>query len=240
MIIKADMHIHTCLSPCADVSISPRRVAEKAAKAGLSMIFITDHNSMENAGAAMKAGDKYPNIKIYPGMEITSREEVHTLALFDNINDAYAVQYEIYNYLSEIQSEKESEDQILANEHDEVEGFCRKSLFSAVNRSVEYIINMIHQHNGLAIAAHIDRQSFSVIGQLGFIPGDLKYDALEISANTSIEQANARFKEYADKFNFVKGSDSHSLDSIGTIYTEFEAIDNSFSSFASFIKMKIN
>jgi predicted metal-dependent phosphoesterase TrpH len=240
MIIKADMHIHTCLSPCADISISPKRVAQKAVNSGLSMIFITDHNSMENAEAAMKAADKYSNIKIYPGMEITSREEVHTLALFENINDASSMQYEIYRYLPDIQSEKESEDQVIANELDEVKGFCRKSLFNAVDRSLEFIVNKIHQYNGLAIAAHIDRQSFSVIGQLGFIPDNLQYDALEISPNTSIKQANTRYREYADKYNFVRGSDSHWLESIGSVFTEFEAKDNSFSSFASFVKRKIN
>jgi len=236
MVIKADMHIHTCLSPCAETSISPKRAVEKAFREGLILIFITDHNSMENAEAAIKAAEKYENLKVYPGMEITSREEVHTLALFENIQDAYAVQYDIYKYIPNIISEKESHNQVIANENDEVEGYCNKSLFSAVNKNIDFIVNLIHQNNGLAVAAHIDRPSFSVISQLGFIPEDLEYDALEVSPNTDPEKAKIIYKEYSDKYNFVTGSDSHWLDNIGKAYTEFEGKDNSFSSFASFLK----
>jgi predicted metal-dependent phosphoesterase TrpH len=240
MIIKADMHIHTCLSPCAEISISPKRAAERAYQEGLMMIFITDHNSMQNAEAAMKTAEKYENLKVYPGMEITSREEVHTLALFEYIQDAYAMQYEIYKYLPDIISERESKDQVIANENDEVEGYCSKSLFSAVDKNIDYIVNLIHQHNGLAVAAHIDRPSFSVISQLGFIPETLDYDALEISPITGIEKAKTIYKEYSGKYNFITGSDSHWLDNIGKVYTEFEAKDNSFSSFTSFLKRKVN
>ena len=240
MIIKADMHIHTCLSPCADISISPKRAAEKAFKEGLMMIFITDHNSMENSEAAMKAADKYEKLKVYPGLEITSREEVHTLALFENLQDAYAMQDEIYRYLPGVLSERESHDQVIANENDEVEGYCSKSLFSAVDKSLDYIVNLIHQNNGLSVAAHIDRPSFSVISQLGFIPDNLHYDALEVSPNTGLDKAKSIYKEYSDKYNFVTGSDSHWLNNIGKVYTEFEGKGNSFSSFASFLKRKIN
>ena len=240
MVIKADMHIHTCLSPCAEISISPKRAAEKAYREGLMIIFITDHNSMENAEAAMNAAEKYEKLKVYPGMEITSREEVHTLALFENIKDAYAVQYEIYKYIPDIISEKESHDQVIANENDEVEGYCSKSLFSAVDRNIDYIVSLIHENNGLAVAAHIDRPSFSVISQLGFIPENLNYDALEVSPNTGPDKAKTMYKEYSDKYNFIMGSDSHWLDNIGKAYTEFDGTDNSFSSFASFLKKKIN
>ncbi len=240
MIIKADMHIHSCLSPCAEVSISPKRIVEKAYQAGLTLIFITDHNSTENAEAAMKTASKYENIRVYPGMEVTSREEVHTLALFEDISSASAIQNELYGFLPDAISEKEYNEQVVANEFDEVEGFCKKSLFSAVNLSIDEIVNLIHKYKGLAVAAHIDRESFSVLGQLGFIPENLKYDALEVSPNTTIEQAKIRYKEYSDSYNFVKGSDSHWLETIGTVFTEFEAKDNSFSSFASFINRRIN
>jgi hypothetical protein len=240
MIVKADMHIHTCLSPCAEVTISPKRVVEQAYRSGLSIIFITDHNSAENTEAAMKTATRYDSIRVYPGMEITSREEVHSLALFENAGDAVSVQNEIYRHLADGFSEKEYGKQVVANEFDEVEGFCKKSLFSAVDLSIGEIVNLIHKYNGLAVAAHIDRQSFSVISQLGFIPENLNYDALEVSPNMTTEQAKLNYPEYADKFNFVKGSDSHWLSGIGTVFTEFEAKDNSFSSFASYIKKKIN
>ena len=232
-LIKIDMHIHTCLSPCADISISPKRIVEKAYQKGLNMIFITDHNSIENAEAAMKSSKKYKDLKVYPGMEITSKEEVHTLALFENLDDAYKTQNYIYSYLPDTDKEQEYKEQIIANENDEVEGFLKKSLFNAVDISIDGIVSLIHKNNGLAIAAHIDRESFSVIGQLGFIPEELQYDALEISPNMSLEEAKEVYREYNSRFKFVKGSDSHSLESIGNNYTELRVRSNSFKSLFS-------
>ena len=227
------MHIHTCLSPCAEISISPKRIVEKAYQKGLNMIFITDHNTTENSEAAMKTSENFKDLMVYPGMEITSKEEVHTLALFENIDDAYNAQNYIYKYLPDAINEQEYKEQIIANENNEVEGFLKKSLFNAVDISVGDIVNLIHDNNGLAIAAHIDRESFSVIGQLGFIPEELNFDALEISPNMSLEKAIETYKEYSSKYRFVTGSDSHSLDSIGSNYTEFLGKDNSFESFVS-------
>lgn len=235
MIVKADIHVHTCLSPCADIRQSPKRVIEKAYKEGLNLIFITDHNSSENCEAAIKVSRKYKDLMVYPGLEITSREEVHTLALFENLNDALSVQKFIYGFLPDTNNRVEFENQIIANEFDEVEGFLKKSLFSAVNLRIENIIEQIHLNKGIAIAAHIDRESFSVISQLGFIPEDLSFDALEISPNLSIENAKAKFPECSKRFKFLKGSDSHYLNQLGNPFTEYEAQDNSFISFINFI-----
>jgi predicted metal-dependent phosphoesterase TrpH len=237
-VIKVDMHIHTCLSPCAGISISPKRIVEKAYQEGLNMIFITDHNTTENSEPAMKTSENFKDLMVYPGMEITSKEEVHTLALFENIENAYNAQNYIYKYLPDAINEQEYKEQIIANENNEVEGFLKKSLFNAVDISVGDIVSLIHENNGLAIAAHIDRESFSVIGQLGFIPEELNFDALEISPNTSLEKAKDLYKEYNTKFKFVTGSDSHALETIGSNYTEFDGKDNSFESFSSFLSMK--
>lgn len=235
MIIKADIHVHTCLSPCADTRQSPKRVIEKASKEGLNLIFITDHNSTENSESAMIVGERYKDLMVYPGMEITSREEVHTLALFENINDARSLQNYIYRYLPDTDNIMEFENQILANANDEFEGYLKKSLFNAVNLKIERIIELIHQNNGIAIAAHIDRESFSIISQLGFIPDELKFDALEVSPNLSLEKAKAKYPEYSGRFRFVKGSDSHFLEQIGSTYTEYEGKDNTFKSLVDFI-----
>ena len=239
-LIKADLHIHTCLSPCAEISISPKRIVEKAFKCGFDMIFITDHNSMENAEAAIRASRGYESLNVYPGMEITSKEEVHTLALFKDIQSAYNTQRTVHRNLPNAVNQSEFIEQIIANEFDEVEGYSAKSLFSAVNMSVSEIVDLIHNNKGLAIAAHIDRESFSVISQLGFIPGNLNFDALEVSPNTDLEKAKDKFKEYYEKYNFVTGSDSHFIDNFGKFFMEFECEDNSFESFASYIRKSKN
>lgn len=234
-LIKADVHLHTCLSPCAEVTQSPKRVIERVTEIGLDLVFITDHNSMVNVEAAIKRGRNLKSLKIYPGMEITTREEIHILSLFENLVDANNTQEYINKYLPDIFFEKEKNEQIIANENDEVEGFYGKSLFSAVDLDIDEIIELIHNNNGLAIAAHIDRQSFSIISQLGFIPEKCKLDALEISPNMSLQEANEVFEDYAKKYKFVRGSDAHELNMIGCSYTEYYEKDNSFESFRDFI-----
>jgi 3',5'-nucleoside bisphosphate phosphatase len=234
-LIKADVHLHTCLSPCADITQSPKRVVEKAKEQGFNLLFITDHNSMVNAEAAIKTGKDLGDLWIYPGMEITTREEIHILSLFENLDDAGNTQDYINNYLPDVYYEKERQEQIIANENDEVEGFYGKSLFSAVDLALDEIIELVHTNNGIVIAAHIDRQSFSIISQLGFIPEVCKLDALEISPNMSLKKADEIYKDYALKYKFVKGSDSHSLNTIGCSFTEYYGKDNSFESFYNFI-----
>jgi predicted metal-dependent phosphoesterase TrpH len=208
---------------------------EKAYDKGLDIIFITDHNTMANTEAAMKAAKMYDNIKVYPGIEITTSEEIHTLALFGNTEDAYRVQETINKNLPDAYYEKEISEQILANENDEVEGYYDKSLLSAVDMSIDEILELIHKNNGLAIAAHIDRPSFSVISQFGFIPDNCGFDALEISPNMNMESAKEYYKDYCGKYKFVKGSDSHSLNLIGSTYTEICGKENTFAEFRRFI-----
>jgi 3',5'-nucleoside bisphosphate phosphatase len=234
-LIKADVHLHTCLSPCADLTQSPKRIMEKLNEKNFDIIFITDHNSIANAKAAMEAGKTYGNMKIYPGMEITSMEEIHVLSLFENFKDAENTQEYINNYLPDVYFEKEKQEQIIANENDEVEGFYGKSLFSAVDLNLDETVDLIHTNKGIAIAAHIDRQSFSVISQLGFIPENCKFDALEISPNMGINDAIKIYKDYSLRYKFVKGSDSHSLNTVGCAYTEYYGEDNSFNSFFNFL-----
>lgn len=234
-LIRTDIHIHTCLSPCAEISMSPKKIAEKAAGCGLNLLFITDHNTMDNVMAVMRAASEYSDLRILPGMEITSREEVHTLGLFEKIHDAFRVQINVYKYLKDTDNPKEYENQIIANEYDEVEGYLKKSLLSSVDLDLKSVVDLIHENNGLAIAAHIDRPSFSVISQLGFIPEDINYDAVEISANSSYKKAKDLLTSAAEKYKFVTGSDSHSLDSFGTHSIEFYGNNNSFQNFKKYL-----
>jgi predicted metal-dependent phosphoesterase TrpH len=238
MTVKLDIHIHTCLSPCAEVSQSPLRIVKTAYNEGLNMIFITDHNSVENAGAAMAAASDNPDLVVYPGMEITSKEEVHTLGLFENLEDAVRMQGAVYAKLPDATNWKERRKMVVANEYDEVERFCRKSLFGAADISLSEIINLIHRNNGLAIAAHIDRPGFSVISQLGFIPESIEYDALEVSRNTGLECVKEKYPG-CKKFRFVMGSDAHALEHIGSAITCFEG-ENSFEGLRAFCHSQVS
>jgi PHP family Zn ribbon phosphoesterase len=212
-IFRADLHIHTCLSPCGDISMSPKRIVSKAVERDIDIIAINDHNSAENAQAAIRAAEGL-SLTVLPGMEVCTREEIHVIALFENLQSALELQQIVYDSL---QGENDAETfglQVVANEADEVVRFNSKLLIGAADISVDDIVGAIHRLGGIAIASHIDRPSYSVIGQLGFIPDNLKFDALEISTGTTIENARTRYPEYSGAV-FVQNSDAHNLDGIG-------------------------
>ncbi|MFH0975369.1 MAG: PHP domain-containing protein [Spirochaetota bacterium] len=213
-VFNCDLHIHTCLSPCADLDMHPSALVERALDAKLDLIAICDHNSSENVQYVIKAALN-KNIKILPGMEVTTSEEVHVLAIFDNLPDLLKLQEIIYAHLPGENNEKRFGVQAIVNENAEVEGLSDRLLIGATDLSLDTVISHIHQHNGLAIASHIDHENFSVLSQLGFISEDMHFDALEISAAMGIKEARKKYKEL-NKYSFITSSDAHYLKDIGT------------------------
>lgn len=216
--IFADLHIHTCLSPCASLDMTPKKIVAAAQKMGLDLIAVTDHNSAENVTSVIMAAQD-TDLHVIPGFEITTSEEAHIIALFGTVEDAMAIQKTIFDNLQPGENDEELFGmQVIANELDEVEGFNKKLLIGATGLSVDQVVNAIHKHNGLAIAAHIDREAFSLISQLGFIPPDLSLDGVEISKRTSIQKAIKQFSMY--NLPMLTSSDSHEIDNIGSRTTQ--------------------
>jgi PHP family Zn ribbon phosphoesterase len=216
---RADLHVHTCLSPCADLTMSPKRIVETGLKKDLDIIAVCDHNSAENVGAAIRAacGTK---LTILAGMEITSSEEAHIIGLFPAYDAVNALQDLVYQNLTPGENnESLFGAQIIANELDEIEGYNKRLLIAATKLPVGRIVDEIHQLKGIAIASHVDREAYSIIGQLGFIPEDLMLDALEISTSLSIPEARAKFPEI-EKYTLISSSDAHYLNDIGRAFTQ--------------------
>ena len=222
-VFKADLHVHTCLSPCTELDMSPREIVDQAKVKKIDIIGICDHNSAENVPAVMKAAKNLP-ISILPGIEVTSQEEVHILALFDDFDNALKLQEYVYDNLPGENNEEAFGMQVIVNEKAEVLGFNNKLLIGATTISLEKIIRIIHNFSGIAIASHIDRESFSIISQLGFVPENLELDALEISPNTAFEEAKKKFKM---NYPLTCSSDAHYPNDIGKGYTSFLLEDGS-------------
>lgn len=215
---KCDLHIHTCLSPCAELDMHPRALIEKACQAGLDIIAICDHNASENVPFVIEAS-RNKKITVFPGMEITTGEEVHFIALFDSLNALAGLQEYIYLHLPGKNDEGRFGVQAIVNEKGEVEGLNDRLLIGATDLSLDDLLDYVHGHNGLAIASHIDRESFSVLSQLGFIDESIHFDALEISAALNFQQARVRYPEYGD-YALISSSDAHFLKDIGTTMTK--------------------
>jgi predicted metal-dependent phosphoesterase TrpH len=220
-VMTADLHIHTCLSPCGDLDMTPTKIVRKALEKNLAMIAVTDHNSAENTSAVIAAA-RDTDLFVVPGIEVTTLEEAHMVALFDKVESALSMQALIYDSLQTGENDEGVFGiQVVANEFDEVEDINKRLLIGATGLAVGEVVEAIHNRQGLAIAAHLDRESYSLVSQLGFIPQDLDLDAIEISGHTPLSDARARFKEY-ERFPFITSSDAHFPDDIGASSTRFQ------------------
>ena len=219
--IKADLHVHTCLSPCSGLDMSPREIVSAALQKGLDLIGICDHNSAENALAVKRAGRRN-GLMVLAGMEVASSEEAHILAFFDDDDGLLDFQKFIYRHLDGRNDAHAFGLQVIADDEDGVTGFCDRLLIGATSLPAEEIVSAARavQGESLVIAAHVDRESFSIIGQLGFIPPNLKLDAVEISPRMTATEARDRFPDCRN-YPIVTGSDAHSPRDIGQRYTSF-------------------
>lgn len=215
---RCDLHIHTCLSPCAELDMYPKAIIERALERKLDVIGICDHNAGENVFFVQQSAKNLP-IVVLPGMELTSREEVHLLALFDKLDVLLTMQEIVYQHLPGKNDEDVFGCQAIVNDHNEVEGFNEHLLIGATDLPLTALIDHIHALDGLAIASHIDRESFSAISQLGFISDDMPFDALEVSARVGLQDARHRFPELSRR-TFVVSSDAHFIRDIGRGYTD--------------------
>lgn len=220
---KADLHIHTSLSPCADEEMFPQSIIKQAKMNDLDIVGICDHNSAENVVATKKIGQR-EDVAVIGGIEATSQEEVHILALFDKIKELFEFQEIIYKKLPGVNDEKIFGKQLIIDENNEVVGSNKRFLIGATSLSLQEIVKVIYSLGGLTIASHIDREIYSIIAQLGFIPEGLLLDALELSPNYNGKTVCAAGRQIDPElygFSLVTFSDAHFLKDIGKSFTIF-------------------
>lgn len=212
-IFSCDLHIHSTLSPCGSLEMSPSNIIAKAKQVGLHVISITDHNMVENCLYANEIGKK-SDITVLFGMELQTIEEIHLLAFFDTYELALAFQTKVYDLLPDIQNDAEYfGDQVVVNEENEIIRFENRLLLNSAQISITDATSWIKNHGGIAIPSHIDSPTFSIISQLGYIPDDLPFDALEVrNKEKAIELMPLIMKKNTP---FVSFSDAHYLEDIG-------------------------
>jgi hypothetical protein len=199
----------------------------------MAMIAVCDHNSAGNVRPVREASELLGGPRVIPGMEITSREEVHVLGFFPDEAAALAASDEVQETLppwrplsSRTAAGLRSPEQELVDAEGNITGIEPKMLAAASLFSLCDAVKLIHQHGGLAVAAHMDRRSFSVPGQLGFLPPDVPFDGLEVSAAGALK---GRAKEFqAHGLPLLCSSDGHFLSDVGSGFTVLEVSEPAF------------
>lgn len=206
----ADLHIHTCLSPCADDDMVPVNILNMAKLMGTKILGVCDHNSAKNAKSLLETAKDY-DILVIPGIEVQSAEEVHMLCFFENLNEVLEWQEYIYCFLPQIENKPryfgrqwivDGQGNILDEEN--------RMLLTSTSLTVEEISEKVSKLNGILIPAHVDRRHYSIVSQLGFIPEKLKIDAVEFSRAISEADFRKSF-HYINKYTLITSSDAHSL-----------------------------
>ena len=213
---RGDFHIHSCLSPCAALEMSPSAIVQCAQEAGLNAIGLSDHNCAFNL-PAFSAVCKRQGMDCLYGLEVTSVEEAHMLCLFDDLDAALDLGEKVYASLPDIPNQPDRfGDQPIIDENENVLGFADKFLISASSYDIGVLIDLVHERGGLFVPAHIDRSVFGIISQLGFLPEE-DFDAVELTkwGNPAL----------ALHYPIVRNSDSHQLSSVGSAFTEFDAAE---------------
>lgn len=225
-----DFHIHSALSPCGDNDMTPNNIVNMAAISGLDTIAISDHNSVKNVKAAMEVG-KACGVSVIPGMEVETAEEVHILTLYPSIEAAEFAAQEVYKSLPDIKNRPDifGEQRIMDSE-DNIVGYEEKLLISPTSLSMEKLFDLVLSAGGIFIPAHVDRHSYSVLTNLGFIPDDLAISHIEISKGVEDLESYLNNRPDLKGYGIFRNSDAHYLENISQreAYIDCEDVSDIF------------
>lgn len=224
-----DLHIHTGLSPCGDSDMSPNNIVNMALLKELDCIAITDHNACGNVRAVMEAAAG-TELLVIPGMEVETAEEIHVLCLFPHLESATAVWEAVDKSLPGIRNKEEIFGrQLFFDSADNVTGSCDKLLVTATGLSLYELFPLVEGAGGVAIPAHIDRSSYSIVSSLGSIPPDLDIGLVEFSKTADPEAFIHEYEaSFPQRLAYLQNSDAHYLGDISERerYLEFEEAPN--------------
>jgi 3',5'-nucleoside bisphosphate phosphatase len=219
---RADLHVHTVLSPCAGIEMIPPLIVEEAIERGINLIAITDHNSTANIAAVQKAAEG-SGLIVLPGMELQTREEVHVLCLFDQLEQVYALQSWVDARMPPLLNNPDFfGEQFVV---DETGDFIRREerlLLSSIEATLNEAWEQVCGLGGWFVPAHINRQAFGLINVLGLVPTDITIDALEISRHMTLSAAETRFPQIRG-YPLIQNGDVHYLDDfLGSMHWNIE------------------
>ena len=207
-----DLHVHSCLSPCADNDNTPNNIAGMAHLSGIKIVALTDHNTSKNCPAFFEAAKRYGIVPV-AGMELTTSEDIHVVCLFEELSSAMAFDEFIQGRRVLIKNRTDVfGDQLILDGNDEVIGTEDNLLPNATAVSLDEAPSLVESYGGVCFPAHIDRDANGIVAILGTVPDTPHFGCVEI-------HDGGKITEYKEKYGledklFVVSSDSHYLTDI--------------------------
>ncbi len=228
---SADLHIHSVLSPCGDLDMSPARIVSEASRRGLDIIAVTDHNHTGHARITRRLAESYGIWVVY-GAEVNTREEVHCLTFFDTDEQIERFQEELDRSLPRMPNDPDLfGHQVIVDEKDQIIREIDESLYPGLELGIGDLEETVHELGGLFIPAHVDRPMNGLYSQLGFFPDGLQADAVEIHRKSDPDSVRSRHPEL-NRFQLIKNSDAHYPEDIGRAPIRLIMKDRTFSELA--------
>lgn len=208
-----DLHLHSCLSPCGDMDMTPNNIVNMAQLMELDVIALTDHNTSLNCPAAMEVGQAC-GLLVIPGMELTTSEDIHAVCLFPTLERALDWNGYVDSHRIKIKNRPEIYGrQVIMNANDEETGELEHLLLPATEISIMNAYEMVKSFGGICYPAHIDRDSLSILSVLGEIAPECGFKTAELadsSRRRELEEAHPILRG----MNIVTSSDAHYLENM--------------------------
>ena len=220
-----DLHLHSCLSPCGDMDMTPNNLVNMAKLLGLDVIALTDHNTSRNCAAAMAVGREI-GLTVIPGMELTTAEDIHAVCLFPTLEKAMAWDEYVDSHRIKIRNRPDIYGrQVIMNENDEEVGELEHLLLPATEIPIISAYKTVKTFGGVCFPAHIDRDSLSVLSVLGEIDPACGFKTAELADKTKLEQLG-KLHPILDTMHIITDSDAHYLENMRDAENFLEAEDN--------------
>ncbi len=217
-----DFHMHSALSPCASEDMTPNNIVNMSLINGLDCIAVTDHNSCKNLRAILEVA-KDTELLVVCGMEVTTAEEVHVVCLFPDIDAAERMEEILRAHWYTVPNKPDTFGvQAYMDTEDNVTGFCRHLLVTATDLGIYDLVRHTAELGGIAIPAHVDRTSNSLLASLGFLPSDLQVDFVELSKRIEdpVDYMDRNKRRFQRPLTIIRSSDAHYLEDINDAVNE--------------------
>lgn len=213
MKIYADLHLHSCLSPCGDNDMTPYNLVNMAKLLGFDMIALTDHNSCRNCKSAVAVG-KEIGLTVVPGMELCTAEEIHCVCLLPDLDAADAFSQHIHGTMPPVKNQPEIfGEQRVMDTGDGILDTEPLLLTTASSVSIDDLVPLVRSFGGACFPAHLDRASYSILSVLGFLYPELQFTAAEFTHKAFLPQYLDKHPLLQD-MHIVRNSDAHYLENM--------------------------
>ncbi len=210
-----DLHIHSVLSPCGDDDMTPNNIVNMSLLNELDIIALSDHNTCGNVAVVSELAKK-AGLVFLPAVEVETMEEIHVLCLFTTVEDALRFDEEVLHpSLADIENdERIFGKQIVMDINDEPVSIDKRYLINATTIDIDNIVKLVDRYNGVAVPAHIDKSTKSLISMLGMVDRSMGFNTFELSKNAPSNYPQSEFSLKNENYFYIYDSDAHYLTDI--------------------------